>query len=142
MLGILICGHGRFGEGLIEAAEMLCGPQPYLQALNIDLSDDLELCRQRLGTQIAAWQPDTDEILCLCDMQGGFPMEVCLVQLPDQKVKIITEATLTLLTYLLVHRNGSQSVQQLVNNALLEAKEAIHVIDPQILFADQRGEES
>lgn len=69
-------------------------------------------------------------------------MEVCLVQLPDQKVKIITEATLTLLTYLLVHRNGSQSVQQLVNNALLEAKEAIHVIDPQILFADQRGEES
>ena len=51
MLGILICGHGRFGEGLIEASEMLCGSQPYLQALNIDLSDDLELCRQRLGIQ-------------------------------------------------------------------------------------------
>ena len=142
MLGILICGHGRFGEGLIEAFIEIRRIIWKLQALNIDLSDDLELCRQRLGTQIEAWQPDTDEILCLCDMQGGFPMEVCLVQLPDQKVKIITEATLTLLTYLLVHRNGSQSVQQLVNNALLEAKEAIHVIDPQILFADQRGEES
>lgn len=92
--------------------------------------------------QIEAWEPETEEILCLCDIQGGFPMEACLTQLPDKKVKIITETTLTLLTYLLVHRNGSQSSRQLIDNALLEAKEAIHVIDPQILFADQKGEAS
>ena len=79
MLGILICGHGRFGEGLIEASEMLCGPQPYLQALNIDLSDDLELCRQRLGTQIEAWQPDTDEILCLCDTFWQMSFRRCFI---------------------------------------------------------------
>ena len=142
MIGILICGHDHFACGMRDAAEMLCGPQAYLQALDYKLNEDLDVYRQNLRNQIEAWEPETEEILCLCDIQGGFPMEACLTQLPDKKVKIITETTLTLLTYLLVHRNGSQSSRQLIDNALLEAKEAIHVIDPQILFADQKGEAS
>ena len=69
-------------------------------------------------------------------------MEACLTELPLKKVKIITETTLTLLTYLLVRRNGSQDSHQMIDNAVREAREAIYVNDPQILFADQEGEAS
>ena len=141
MIGILICGRSPFARSMIEAAQTLCGSQPYLTALDYELSTDIHNYDQALKNQIEAWTDETDGILCLCDMQGGYAMEACLTQLSDMNVKIITETTLTLLTYLLVHRSHSQSLNQLINNALLEAKEAIYVIDPQILFADQRGEE-
>ena len=142
MIGILICGHGHFARGLIEAAEMLCGPQAYLQALDYELNEDIDVYRRNLLAQIETWEPQTEEILCLCDMLGGFPMEACLTELPFKKVKIFTETTLTLLTYLLVCRNGSQDSHQMIDNAVREAREAIYVIDPQILFADQEGEAS
>lgn len=139
MTGIVICGHSGLALAFAQAAETICGAQKNLTAFDLHLNDDIEAYADSLRVQVQNWLHQGMEVWCLCDMAGGYPMEVCLTRLADLPVKVVTEISLTLLVTLLVSRTQDADSDTQLKLSLLEAKNAFRLVDLEVLFADKKG---
>ncbi len=99
MIGIIVATHGAMARGLIDAAEMILGPQPRVAALPIGRRDGPDDIRRRYSAAIAAVQP-TDEdggVLILADMFGGTPANIGLSFMERTRLEVLTGVNLPML---------------------------------------------
>jgi len=90
MVGLVIATHGRLGEEILNAVEMIIGPVRNACAVGVSRESSLEEVRQDLEQAILAVGTEGDGVIIMTDMFGGTPANVSLTFLETDKVEVMT----------------------------------------------------
>ncbi len=107
-IGIVLVTHGNFGKSLVEAAELIVGPQDYILSLSVDVSLGIDAAVESLKANIAEVSNGVG-VLVLTDMFGGTPTNLSLSLLGDD-IEVVTGVSLPMLLKALQKRNESLQI--------------------------------
>lgn len=97
MIGIVIVTHARLASELLQAAELILGSLPLVEAVSIDRDMSVELVRNHLEQVISRIGADGEGVLIMTDLFGGTPTNISAEFLSPGKVEIITGVNLPML---------------------------------------------
>jgi len=95
MIGIVIVTHARLASELLQAAELILGSLPLVEAVSIDREMSVELVHNHLEQVISSI--GADGVLIMTDLFGGTPTNISAEFLSPGKVEIITGVNLPML---------------------------------------------
>lgn len=101
MIGIVLASHGKFAEGMKDAAEMLFGPLKQVTCVSLEPGQAAEDFQKRLSEAIHEVDEGNGAII-LCDVLGGTPSNRAAFLM--SKVDVIAGVNLSLLLELLGQR--------------------------------------
>lgn len=103
LVGVIVATHGRFGEELVKAAEMMLGPSEHVYMVSLQGNDSftefkgyMEAALEKLSSQ--------DGVLMLADLFGGTPANVAALHTQKEKVHLVTGVNLPMLLEVLSSR--------------------------------------
>mgnify|MGYP001117747922 CR=1 FL=1 len=97
MIGVVIVTHARLAEELRRAAELILGPQPALQTVNIEQETSVDEARRRVVAAVEATGADGEGVLILTDLFGGTPTNISAELLQKGRVEILAGVNLPML---------------------------------------------
>lgn len=107
-VGVLVVTHGEFGAALLDAAQMIVGPQQGIQSVSVQVSrgvdeivSDLKAALSKLDTGIG--------VLVLTDLFGGTPTTLSLSLRKLGNVEVVAGVNLPMLLKVLQSRTGTLS---------------------------------
>ena len=122
MIGIIIVTHGQLGEGLLQSAQSIVGPQEAVSVISIMPHDSLAEVSSRCEKSYAILTGD-EGVLILTDMLGGTSCNASL-PLAKENVSILTGVNLPMLIAAMVHRKHLD-LQALSAKILEEGKKSV-----------------
>jgi len=97
MIGIVIVTHGRLGDALIEAAELILGDRPdSLEAVSINLRENAANLRGKIAESIKRVDRKKGVVI-LTDMFGGTPSNLSYSFLEEGSIEVISGVNLPIL---------------------------------------------
>lgn len=129
IIGIIAVTHGRVGSSLIEAAEMILGPQPNLAAIDFAGHEGLPQLHNKMISVIQSME-NTEGIIVLTDLLGGSPYNVAnLISRNNPSVYVVYGVNLPMVLEVLLSRMNSP-IQELINKAISHGKNGIGSVAP------------
>jgi len=122
MVGMLIVTHGRLGEGLLDAMQMIAGPQEKVDFVSLKEGDSIDELKERILNTVKMLD-DGSGVLVFVDMFGASPSNAAAYLL-NENVEVITGVNLPMLLEILSFRETS-SLQELSANAMAAGVESI-----------------
>ncbi len=116
MIGIVICCHGKMGEGMRDAAEMIVGAQEQLRVVSVNPGNGGNEILDAL-TQAVKEVDKGDGVLLVTDLFGGTPTNIGCALLGEASVEVVTGFNLPLLIKALTGRNDASSLSELARTA-------------------------
>lgn len=105
MIGILLATHGGLASGIVDAMELICGPQEKVKALPLRIKDDIEEYGKNL-LKTAEELDDGDGVLILSDLIGGSPANmICRFILQKENIEAIAGLNFPMLIEAVESRN-------------------------------------
>jgi len=96
MSGVLLVTHGRLGEELIKAAELIRGEITGMISVSVDSKKGVEDLKKEITAAIK--KADTGKgVLILTDLFGGTPSNISLSFLKKGKIEVLTGVNLPML---------------------------------------------
>jgi PTS system mannose-specific IIA component len=135
MIGILIVGHGRLPNELVEVAESIAGVQRQLEAISISDYQDAEELISKISSTIERIDSG-DGVILLMDLFGGTCSTVCTPLLKKYKIKVISGVNLPLLLEVIFHRER-EDMAQVATSAQMAGIRSIVAAD-EILLSKRR----
>jgi PTS system mannose-specific IIA component len=96
MNGLVLATHGNLGEALIRSMEIILGEQPQVEALSLQVEDDIEAANKGLREAVAKVDSG-DGVLILTDMLGGTPSNLSLALLGQPRIEVVSGVNLPML---------------------------------------------
>ena len=100
MLKILLVSHGRFAEGIKDAAEIIMGKQENLSFINAYTSD--VPYEEQLSEYMTTFDSSTDKLIIVADLFGGSVNQKTMLKVDLNQVILVTGLCLPLLLELLM----------------------------------------
>jgi len=122
MVGMLIVTHGRLGEGLLDAMQMIAGPQERVDFVSLKEGDSIDELKERILSAVKMLD-DGSGVLVFVDMFGASPSNAAAYLL-NENVEVITGVNLPMLLEIVSFRESS-SLQELSANAMTAGVESI-----------------
>lgn len=122
MVGMLIVTHGRLGEGLLDAMQMIAGPQEKVDFVSLKEGDSIDELKERILNAVKILD-DGSGVLVFVDMFGASPSNAAAYLL-NENVEVITGVNLPMLLEIVSFRESS-SLQELSANAMTAGVESI-----------------
>jgi PTS system mannose-specific IIA component len=122
MVGMLIVTHGRLGEGLLDAMQMIAGPQEKVDFVSLKEGDSIDELKERILNAVKILD-DGSGVLVFVDMFGASPSNAAAYLL-NENVEVITGVNLPMLLEILSFRESS-SLQELSANAMTAGVESM-----------------
>jgi len=122
MVGMLIVTHGRLGEGLLDAMQMIAGPQEKVDFVSLKEGDSIDELKERILNTVKMLD-DGSGVLVFVDMFGASPSNAAAYLL-NENVEVITGVNLPMLLEIVSFRETS-SLQELSANAMTAGVESI-----------------
>lgn len=122
MVGMLIVTHGRLGEGLLDAMQMIAGPQEKVDFVSLKEGDSIDELKERILNTVKMLD-DGSGVLVFVDMFGASPSNAAAYLL-NENVEVITGVNLPMLLEIVSFRESS-SLQELSANAMTAGVESI-----------------
>ncbi|MCP4199493.1 MAG: PTS sugar transporter subunit IIA [Proteobacteria bacterium] len=116
MIGIVICCHGKMGEGMRDAAEMIIGPQEQLGVISVQPGDGGNDVLEGL-TKAIKEVDSGDGVLMVTDLFGGTPTNIGCALLGEASIEVVTGFNLPLLIKALTSRRDVVSLSELARTA-------------------------
>jgi len=110
MVGMLIVTHGRLGEGLLDAMQMIAGPQEKVDFVSLKEGDSIDELKERILSAVKMLD-DGSGVLVFVDMFGASPSNAAAYLL-NENVEVITGVNLPMLLEIVSFRESS-SLQEL-----------------------------
>jgi PTS system ascorbate-specific IIA component len=105
MVGILIVGHGAFGEALIHCCSHVLGKRPsQVTQLDVAVNDDPDAVLPR-ARQLLAQVDSGDGVLVLTDVLGATPSNIATRLLIGGRVEGVAGVSLPMLIRALTYRD-------------------------------------
>lgn len=122
MVGMLIVTHGRLGEGLLDAMQMIAGPQEKVDFVSLKEGDSIDELKERILNAVKILD-DGSGVLVFVDMFGASPSNAAAYLL-NENVEVITGVNLPMLLEIVSFRESS-SLQELSANAMTAGVESM-----------------
>jgi len=122
MVGMLIVTHGRLGEGLLDAMQMIAGPQEKVDFVSLKEGDSIDELKERILSAVKMLD-DGSGVLVFVDMFGASPSNAAAYLL-NENVEVITGVNLPMLLEIVSFRESS-SLQELAANAMTAGVESV-----------------
>ncbi|HKL27451.1 MAG TPA: PTS sugar transporter subunit IIA [Desulfuromonadales bacterium] len=90
MVGLVIATHGKLGEELLNAVEMIIGPVRNARSIAVSRESSLEDIRREMQDAIQAAGTENQGVIIMTDMFGGTPANVGLTFLEPDKIEVLT----------------------------------------------------
>lgn len=104
MVGIVLVTHGKFGETLLEAAEMVMGKQENCMAIGVDVERSVDETMELIRTSIQKVEKGKG-VVALTDLFGGSPTTMSLSLMKSENLEVITGVNLPMLVATLQARH-------------------------------------
>ena len=143
MRRLLVATHGRFAEGIGETLGLILGASQPLEILNAYTVPDFDMAKA--AKDYVSGLGDEDELIVDADVFGGSVANAFAEYTADGRVHVVTGLNLPLLI-VLVSMLGSEgssgnSLEEMIQNAIEEAKEGIVYVNKVIEKTMQEEEE-
>lgn len=143
MRRLLVATHGRFAEGIGETLGLILGASQPLEILNAYTTPDFDMAKA--AKDYVSGLGDEDELIVAADVFGGSVANAFAEYTADGRVHVVTGLNLPLLI-VLVSMLGSEgssgnSLEEMIQNAIEEAKEGIVYVNKVIEKTMQEEEE-
>ncbi len=122
MVGMLIVTHGRLGEGLLDAMQMIAGPQERVEVISLKEGDSIDELKDKILNAVKTLD-DGSGVLVFVDMFGASPSNAAAYLL-NENVEVITGVNLPMLLEIVSFRESS-SLQELAANAMTAGVESV-----------------
>lgn len=143
MRRLLVATHGRFAEGIGETLGLILGASQPLEILNAYTTPDFDMAKA--AKDYVSGLGEEDELIVAADVFGGSVANAFTEYTADGRVHVVTGLNLPLLI-VLVSMLGSKtssenSLEEMIQNAIEEAKEGIVYVNKVIEETMQEEEE-
>lgn len=122
---ILLVSHGRLALGCCEAAKMILGDSADIDYVCLMPDSDIGEFRQHVYTKLNSYT-DTENIIAICDMQGGSPYNTLIEALDLDKSYILTGMSLPLVLQIALEKTITK---ERVIAIVEKAKEALSLYE-------------
>lgn len=113
MVGITVITHGKMAKGLVDAVQMIVGPQDQLATVGLFEEEAVEDLMGKIETALGDVNKG-DGALLLVDLPGASPFNASArLAMANDEVDVVTGVNLPMLAELLVLREG-KSLEELV----------------------------
>jgi PTS system mannose-specific IIA component len=129
MIGVLVVTHGAFGKALLETVQGILGPQPAVEALQLDPGMGLEDLGGLLQQSLARLD-DGAGVLLLVDLFGGTPCNASLTLCCQPGREVVTGLSLPVLIEALLQRQN-QPLTELAATVVERGRESLVVASQQ-----------
>jgi PTS system mannose-specific IIA component len=116
MIGIVICCHGKMGDGMRDAAEIIVGRQDQLEVVSVRPGDGGNEILDALTKAIAAVDSGSG-VLLLTDLFGGTPTNIGCALLGETNIEVVTGFNLPLLIKAITGRQDVLEIAELARTA-------------------------
>lgn len=107
MVNLIIVCHGGLADGLLNAMELIVGPQEGVVAIRLDEQDPIDQLETRIETAVQT-RLAGQEVLILVDLFGASPFNVSSrVANRNPGVEVITGANLPMLVETVLQRESA-----------------------------------
>jgi mannose PTS system EIIA component len=132
LISIIVVSHGAFAEGLVDAMQMITGPQEQVAALGLKESEAPEDLIDRIRETADALD-DGSGVLIMVDLYGASPFNSSsrLFMEGGRQIEVVTGVNLPMLVEIVLGREG-QSLADLVNQAYQSGMEGIKLLPDSI----------
>ena len=103
MIGIIICTHSNFAEGLKNSCEMIAGKQENLEAVCFDGTEQLTDLAARMK---AKEEQFSGECIYVVDLMNATPFNASLINIAYTKNVVLSGASLPMMLELVIQRNN------------------------------------
>lgn len=129
MLKILLVSHGRFAEGIKDAAEIIMGKQENLSFINAYTSD--VPYEDQLSEYMSSFDSSTDKLIVVADIFGGSVNQKTMLKVDLDQVILVTGLCLPLLLELLM-LSEENATEESVRKILELSKEGLLLVRDKI----------
>jgi mannose/fructose-specific phosphotransferase system component IIA len=129
LLKILLVSHGRFAEGIKDAAEIIMGKQENLSFINAYTSD--VPFEEQLGTYMSSVDLSVDKLIVVADLFGGSVNQKTMLKVDLDQVILVTGLCLPLLLELLM-LSEANATEESVRKILEVSKEGLLLVKDKI----------
>lgn len=102
MVQVILATHGAFCTGIRNSAEMIMGPQEYMETVSMKEGGDPQEVAEEIGRLTDSYDGGT---LILADLFGGSPCNYASLQLKKQDVELVAGLSLPMLLQVLENRD-------------------------------------
>src|SRR5579864_297676 len=96
MIGLVLVTHGNIGTEMLNALNLIVGPQKQAKAIGIGTDDDMDKCRNDILQAIK--EVNTGKgVVMLTDMFGGTPSNLAIAVMDKAKIEVIAGVNLPML---------------------------------------------
>lgn len=99
MVTRVIVTHGRLGQELLQAAEVIVGELPNFRTVTLDWKDSFEEASRKTRAVLDTLEPG-GEVLILTDMYGGTPYNVATALAESGPIEVVTGVNLPMVVRL------------------------------------------
>ncbi len=97
MVNLLVITHGDFADGLVDAMQLIIGPQEGIQTLSLKETDAIDLLGERVQTAVQELDQGQG-VLVLVDLLGASPFNISArLSMENKNVDVVTGVNLPML---------------------------------------------
>lgn len=127
MIGILVVGHGKFSEGIIDNSKLIVGNQEKIDFASLNSGDSVDEFDEIVSEKIIKLL-DKDGLIIFTDIYGATPFNSCCRVISnkdvDSNVKIISGVSVPMLITAILERGGN-NLEELKKLIIESGKEGI-----------------
>lgn len=122
MLGLIVCGHGKFGSCLTSSLKLIAGIPNNYEWIDFEENDNIDSLENKFHNALDKLKKCT-EILIFTDILGGSPFKTAVqvsVTEKDRKVVVLSGTNLGMLIETTMLMNYMSDIEYL-SNQIIEA---------------------
>jgi PTS system mannose-specific IIA component len=98
MINFILVSHGQMAEGILNAAELICGKNDGVQVISLNEGDSIDELGQRIENTILDFQPVCDGTVIMVDLFGASPFnQAAMVAMKYDNIDVVTGLNLPML---------------------------------------------
>lgn len=136
MIGIILCGHGRFASGLSSAVALIIGKDSLDLLKYHDFTNEVNYVelKERIEASVLELKEKCNEVIICSDIISGTPFNISSkLAMEDDTIKLIYGINLPILIQILLDRNNFEKSDDLISNILDIDEKIIGVFNKQII---------
>ena len=138
MVGVILCTHSVFADGLKEAIEMIAGKQDYFDSICFMNGDDPEELTERIKAAAQKYRDAKMPFFIAVDLYAATPFNAALRMALEDNILMMAGANMPFLLEVLTSRDSFEGgdLKTFLEDALESARNNMQVIAPQELLAE------
>ena len=126
---VVLISHGEFAPGLRSAVFMMTGPKDEVLCTNLKADMSADEFQENFRALVAPINPESDEVILLCDILGGSPMTKALEVLSEKdlldKAIVLTGMNMPMAMTAVIMKDAMDDREALVNAIISESQGAV-----------------